>query len=138
VTSPLEESIRAGIDAFNRRDAQAWADVVDDDLVNVPPHDWPEPNPVQGREAVWDFWVQGNEPFAEGGRFELAELVPVPGEDTAIAHVRAEMQGSASGAAVLWSFWMVLTVGDGGIARIEWYSEREQALAAAGLPADAS
>jgi ketosteroid isomerase-like protein len=136
VGSGIEETVRRGLDAFNRRDREAWLEVVEPDVVNLPPHDWPEPAPVRGREAVWDFFIAGNEPW-DAGAFELVELIEVP-DDRAIVHIRAEMKGKASGAAVIWSFWMLVTLRDRRFARMEWYAEREDALAAAGLPADAS
>jgi hypothetical protein len=42
VGASIEETVRRGVDAFNRRDREAWDEVVDPELVNVPPRDWPE------------------------------------------------------------------------------------------------
>jgi ketosteroid isomerase-like protein len=135
VGSPISEIARRGLDAFNRRDRDAWAEIVDAEVVNVPPREWPEPETIQGVDAVWAFWVDGTEPWGVA-RFELAELDEID-DERAIAHIRAEVEGRSSGVPAVWSFWQLLTFRDGRIARIDWYSEREEALAAAGVAADA-
>ena len=44
----------------------------------------------------------------------------------------AEMRGKASGAKVAWGYWQVVTFRNGKPLRIEWFSERAEALAAFG------
>ncbi len=52
------ESYQHAIDAFNRGDRAAWLALCDPALENVPSRDWPESEPIKGREAVWDFLVR--------------------------------------------------------------------------------
>jgi ketosteroid isomerase-like protein len=90
------ESYRQGLDAFNRRDRAAWLALCSPGLENIPPRDWPEADSIRGREAVWDFFVEAQEPWEEGA-FELGEFIEC-GNDKIVSHVRAEMRGKASGA----------------------------------------
>jgi ketosteroid isomerase-like protein len=120
-----------GLDAFNRRDKAAWLAVNDPEVEAVPPRDWPESDPIRGREAVWDFYVENIEAFREGV-LENTELIEV-GHDKVVGHVQGEMQGKTSGASVAFDLWTVGTYRDGQALRVEWFAEREQALAAVGL-----
>jgi ketosteroid isomerase-like protein len=120
-----------GLDAFNRRDKAAWLAVNDPEVEAVPPRDWPESDPIRGREAVWDFYVENVEAFREGV-LESTELIEV-GHDKVVGHVQGEMQGKTSGASVAFDLWTVGTYRDGQALRVEWFAEREQALAAVGL-----
>ena len=119
------------LDAFNRRDRAAWLALNHPDTVGVPPPDWPESNPIRGREALWDFYVENIEAFREG-TLENTELIGA-GHDKVVTHVQGEMQGKTSGASVVFDFWTVGTYRDGQALRIEWFAEREQALEAVGL-----
>jgi ketosteroid isomerase-like protein len=125
------ESMRQALDAVNRGDRAACLALWDPALLNVPPRDWPESDPIQGREAVWDFFVEANEQW-EDSVYEFGELIDA-GKDKVVALVRGEMRGKASGAGVPWSFWQVVTFRDGRAVRFEWFAERADALEAAGL-----
>jgi len=124
------ESYRQALDAFNRRDRAAWLAFCDPELENVPPRDWPESRTVRGSEAVWDFFIEGSEPW-EGN---LEPFGPIEeGDDKLVAQVRGEVRGKASGAAVAWSFWHVVTYREGRALRFEGFADRAEALEAAGL-----
>jgi ketosteroid isomerase-like protein len=43
------------------------------------------------------------------------------------------MRGTASGAAVAWSYWHVVSFRQGKALRSEWFADRTEALEAAGL-----
>ena len=45
------ETLRLGLDAFNRRDKAAFVAICDSQVENVPPKEWPENAPIQGAEA---------------------------------------------------------------------------------------
>jgi ketosteroid isomerase-like protein len=122
-------NLRQALDAFNRHDKAAFVALCASDVENFPPRDWPESTPVRGVEAVWDFYVQNNDPW-EDSPLEYGEFV-FPAADMVAAEARGEVQGKASGAAVPWSFWQLVTFHDGKIARISWFSDRTAALAAA-------
>jgi ketosteroid isomerase-like protein len=124
------EKMRRGLDAFARRDKVAWLETCDPDLELAPVGDWPETNPIRGREAAWDFLVAADEPW-ERGPYELVEVID--GDDKIVAHQRRDLRGKASGVEVEYDYWVVLTVRDGKALRLEWFADRETALEAAGL-----
>jgi ketosteroid isomerase-like protein len=121
---------QAALNAFNRRDRSAFLAVCHPEYENVPPSDWPESTPIRGREAVWDFFVQGQEPWDEG-TFEIGELLDAGNK--IVVKQRARMRGKASGAEVAWSYWHVLTFRDGKALRSEWFADRAEAFEAAGM-----
>jgi ketosteroid isomerase-like protein len=97
----------------------------------VPPSNWPETASIRGPEAIWDFFIAGQEPWEESS-FEVGEIIDA-GDDKVVAEQRAEMQGKASGANVPWIYWHVVTLRDGKALRSEWFVTRAEALEAAGL-----
>lgn len=124
------EVTRQLLASFNRRDKAGWLTACDPAMENVPSGDWPETAPVQGAEAVWDYLVAVTETW-DGVEFEWGELIDA-GPDKVVANQRAEPQGKASGAAVVWSFWVVITLREGKPLRLEWFTTRAEALAASG------
>jgi ketosteroid isomerase-like protein len=129
-TPDLVELVRRALDAINRGDKAFWLAVCDPEIENVPPRDWPESEPTRGPEAIWDFYVQGSDPWEGGATYEYGELLEV-GIDTIVGEVRGEVRGQASGASVTWSFWQVVKSRDGRALRIEWFADRAEALEAA-------
>ena len=125
------ERMRRGLDAFNRRDKAAFVALCDPAVENVPPRDWPESAPIRGPGAVWDFYVEGNDPW-EDSSFEYGEVIDV-GSDKIAAEMRREVRGKASGAGAPWRFWQVVTFRNGALLRSEWFEDRDEALAAVGL-----
>ena len=125
------EALLRGLDAFNQRDRAAWVAGCDPELENVPPRDWPESDSIRGREAVWDFFVEGNEPW-EQSNFEHVDLIDT-GNDKVVLDLRREARGKASGASVAWRYWLVGTFRDGKLFRMEWFADRAEALKTVGL-----
>ena len=125
------DTLRRGLKAFNRRDKAAFLAICHANIENVPPRDWPESEITEGRDAVWDFFVKNNDPW-EDSPLEYVELVD-PGNDILAAEIHGEMRGTASGARVHWSFWQVATFREGKVARLDWFSDRAEALEAVGL-----
>src|ERR1700736_1782447 len=124
------EIVRRAFDAFNRRDKAAWLALCDPELENVPPGDWPESEPIRGREAVWDFYIEGNEPWEESP-FEYVELIDA-GNDKVVADTRRDVRGRASGVSGAGHYWQVATIRNGKLLRIEWFADRAEALEAVG------
>ena len=54
-------------------------------------------------------------------------------DDKVVANQRREMRGNMSGAGVAWSYWVVFTFRDGKVLCSKWFSDRREALEAAGL-----
>jgi ketosteroid isomerase-like protein len=123
---------RRSLEAFNRRDKEAWRANIDPALENHPPSEWPEARVLHGADAVWDFFVEGFEPWESTG---LEIVGPIEESDDAVmVHVQAEIQGKASGAELLWEYFHVVWFKEGGIAtRMAWFADRDEALAAAGI-----
>ena len=119
------------LDAFNRRDKEVWLALNDPEVEAVPPRQWPESGPIRGREAVWDVYVENIEAFREGA-LEHVELIDA-GNDKVVAHMRGEMHGKMSDAAVPFSYWPVSTFRDRKMVRTEWFADRAEALKAVGL-----
>jgi ketosteroid isomerase-like protein len=125
------QTFHDALDAFNRRDRAAWLAFYDPEFENLPPRNWPESAAIRGPEAVWDFYVESQEPW-EGPTFEVGELIDA-GDDKVAAEVRGQLRGKASGASVAWHYWQVVTYRHGKALRAEWFTDRDQALEAAGL-----
>src|SRR4051812_24744155 len=125
------ELARRAIEAFNRRDKSAWLALQDPESECVPSEDWPESDVIRGREAVWDFYVEVIGAWREGA-FDTVELIEA-GNDKVLQQVRAEMQGKASGASAVLDYWTVGTFRNGRVCRVEWFTDRAEALEAVGL-----
>ena len=122
------EIMRRSMDAFNRRDRTAWLELRGEPHEVKPLPDWPEQE-TQGGEAAWDLYVGVADAVAI--EFE-ADLVDA-GPDKVLAHQRNTGRGRTSGAEVELDYWIVITFRDGVIVRDEWFSNRPEALEAAGL-----
>ena len=126
-----QETIRQGNDAFIRGDKAAWLDTFDSDVVMIPARDWPENSPTRGTEALWDFYTEATADW-EGGSLEVGEMIDTR-EDRVVGNARYEGHGKTSGAGFEFSYWFVSTFRNGKTTRVEWFSDRDQALEAAGL-----
>jgi ketosteroid isomerase-like protein len=125
------ETLREALEAFNRRDKAAWLAVCDPEAENFPPREWPENAPICGAAAIWDFYVDSVKAWDDGS-YAWDELIEA-GTDKVVAHQQRAMRGKASGASVLWSYWVVFTFRDGAVIRSEWFADRTEAVEAAGL-----
>src|SRR6266550_4501640 len=116
------ETMRRGVDAFDRRDKAAWLATFAPDAVMVPAREWPENAPVRGAEGIWDFYIDATAAW-EDGSFELGEIIEAQA-DTVVANTRREVRGRSSGAGVPFSYWVEVTFRHGKTIRIEWFSDR--------------
>jgi ketosteroid isomerase-like protein len=126
------ESYRRAIDAFNRRDKEAWLATAHPEIENHPPSNWPEQEVVRGAGPVWDFYVEAFEAFEDGG-IEVVSPIEESG-DALVAEISAKVKGKSSGAEAEWRYWQVLWARDGKAFRIAWFSNEDEARRAAGLP----
>jgi ketosteroid isomerase-like protein len=125
----------AAFDAFNRGDKAKWMEIVHPELENFPPSEWPESRTTKGAEAVWEFLVEGTVPWDEV-KFEVVGPIE-EGNETLLVHVEGKMVGRASGAAVPWSYYQVVTIRDERMARFDWFADRAEALEVAGISGSA-
>ena len=126
------ERMKRAFDAFFRRDKAAWLELCDPQIEIVPVGDWPETDAIRGGEAAWNFLVATDEPW-ERGPYELLEVID--GEDKVVARQRRQMRGKSSGVEVEYDYWVALTYRAGKALRVEWFADRETALAATGISA---
>jgi ketosteroid isomerase-like protein len=68
----------------------------------------------------------------EEGSFELAETID-SGTDVLVANIHRRARGKASGVGFDFSYWVLIARRKGKAVRIEWFSDRAEALEAAGL-----
>ena len=124
------ELVRRALQAFDRRDLTSLLAVVDEDCEVVPLRDWPEPA-VRGAEAAFHSLVQVFDAF-EGFRAAETEFIDA-GADKVLLQYRTDVTGKGSSAKVELRLWCVVTVRKGKVLRAEWFSDRAEALKAAGL-----
>jgi ketosteroid isomerase-like protein len=125
------ESLRRALNAFNRRVRAAWVALCDPEFEAVPSRMWPETDSLRGPDAAWNFYLETDEPW-EQTPYEYVEVIDA-GHDKVVAHQRREMRGKASGAGVVYDFWLVATFRNGKALRAEYFDDRQEAFEAAGL-----
>jgi ketosteroid isomerase-like protein len=126
------ELVRGALQAFDRRDLTSCLAVLDEDFELVPLRDWPDPA-VRGAEAAFHVLVQALdalEPF----RTADTEFIDA-GADKVLLQYQMDVTGKGSGAKVELRLWCVVTVRKGRLLRAAWFSDRAEALEAAGLSA---
>jgi ketosteroid isomerase-like protein len=123
------ELVRQAMEALLRRDRDAWFAIHDEDFEIVPVRDWLE-GAVRGREAAWDFNMRVRDSF-EWTPIEVERVDA--GADKVLGHPRYHVRGVGSGAEVEYEQWYVATVRQGRILRLQWFTDRADALEAAGL-----
>jgi ketosteroid isomerase-like protein len=125
------EIVEAGVAAFSERERDRWLALCDPAIECVPGSDWPENTTISGREAVWDFFLQSDEPW-EPGAYELAEAINVPGLGV-LANLVRDIRGRDSGATVRYDYWALYRFRAGLMCRVEFFMTRRDALKAVGL-----
>src|SRR5262245_25995162 len=124
------EIVRRGLEALDRRDLSSWVAVSNEDLEVVPSRDWPEPG-VRGPEAAFDWYLKAFDNF-QPFRTTDTELIDA-GADKVLLQYRMDLRGRESGAKFEVRRWNVVTVRQGKAVRNEWFTDRAEALEAAGL-----
>ena len=123
------EIVRQSEEALLRRDRDAWFAIHDEEFEIVPVRDWPE-GAVRGREAGWDLSMRFRDSFeVASGEIEHVDAGP----DKVLGHPRYDLRGVGSGADVEYEQWFVATVRQGRILRLQWFTDRAEALEGAGL-----
>ena len=131
------EIVREAMDAYNLGDKDGWAQFMDPELETFPVAEFPEPGPLIGPDAAWDFYQRIAETLAdsalfETSGFETAELTDAG--ERVFACQRTPLQGRGSVEEVEFKdLWGVHTFDQGRWVRTQWFSKRSEALAAAGL-----
>ncbi len=86
---------------------------------------------MRGAEVVWDDYLRIMDAFE---RFPVddADIIDA-GADKVVSHYRFRISGKGSGAGVEFDYWGVFTIRQGKFGRGQYFVDRAEALAAAGL-----
>ena len=125
------EIVRAGFDAWNAGDMNAYGDLLDSEVTVRTPRGWPEPGPFVGREAALrqfklfrDAWdadaAEPNADFMEVGDRVLASFF---------------WRGSGHGPDASREIWCLYTLRAGKHLAFEFFWDKAEAREAAGLSA---
>ena len=125
------EIARQAMEAFNRRDRDAYLLLHDPEFEFRADPEWPESETVRGREAVWDFGLILTDAW-EPDDFEMVEVIDA-GDDNLVTRYRRPVRGKASGIADVLDYWCVTTFRGRTLLRQAWFANRAKALEAAGL-----
>lgn len=124
------EIVRGLIDAWNRGDYDAWIEAFDTDCEFRPLRAQLEGHPYRGHDGLRQFADDLTEDWKEV-RFTVDEIRASGDQVVLLAHFHA--RGRASGAELDVPIGVVGTVREGKIAEARMYSDRDEALEAAGL-----
>ena len=126
----LERFIRNAYNAFVSNDLDTLLHVFHQDAEYVNPPEAIEGGTRQGEAELRSMWASMHDLF-ELDSVELTELSEAPAGVFALARFRG--RGRGGGVPVHVRQYHVVTLRDGRISRIAWFTERDDALAAAGL-----
>lgn len=126
----LEQRIRDAYEAFARRDTTRLGDFFHEDAQYVNPPEAVEPGTRRGIAEIAGVWesVYGTFDFTSMAIDEIAE-----GSAGVLVIARYDGRGRASGAPVEFPVHHVLRLRDERVERLEWYSSRDEAAAAAAI-----
>jgi ketosteroid isomerase-like protein len=125
------ETVREALDAYYRGDKAGWTKFMDPDLETFPVPEFPEPDPVIGPDAAWDFYLRFADTMAESETYETTELVDAG--ERVFSCSSGSLHGRGSGVEIEFKLWGVHTFDQGRWIRTQWFGERSEALEAAGL-----
>jgi ketosteroid isomerase-like protein len=120
-----------GFECYNRHDFDAMLEIYAEDAVLDVSRIFLDENPRQGREDVRAYWDQMWD-ISGGMRGDPVEVLDV-GDGRYVVVVAFGMVGKLSGVDVTGSAALLCTLCDGLIARLDLFTDREQALKAVGL-----
>lgn len=127
--SPLEV-VRLRNEAFNHKDVEAYLALSDPDVVYDQPRELPGAGSYRGHEGIREYFANLAAAW-EAATAEIEELIDAGDAVVSIGHT--EYKGRASGASVDKPFAIVWKFRDGRVVRGEFYFDRAEALAAAGI-----
>ena len=123
------EVVRAGFDAWNEGDMDAWRELLAPDVIVRAPEGWPEPGPFVGREAAMREFVQLRKTW-DDDYFDLVSDFIDAGGRVAVRFIwRVKGRGPGSNVELTGVF----TVRKGTINFLEYFWDHTEALEALGL-----
>lgn len=134
MTSRNVEQLLEGFRAMERGDVEAIVALAHPDVEFVNPDTAVEPGTRRGLDGLRIGMAAVLEVF-DDLRFDHERIIDI--EDRLVAIGTFSGRGKGSGLVVPAPFAIVVTLRDGRLARFEWFASPEDALRAAGAPADA-
>jgi ketosteroid isomerase-like protein len=125
----MEELARRSIDAYNRRDAEALLEELDEEIEVYSPPELPNGGTYRGHQGFLQWLGQWDEAWEEF-RLEI-ERIEFVGERYGVVTVRQFGRGAGSGVEVEMRIVQLYEVQGDKAIRIHLYPDREVALAAA-------
>jgi ketosteroid isomerase-like protein len=123
------EVVRAGFEAWNAGDMDAFRELLAAEVILRPVEDWPEPGPYEGRAAVMRWLGQLRDAWDADAMEATSDFVDAA--DRVI--VRFTWHGVGHGPQSNMEFTGVVTVRKGKIRGFKFFWDHAEALEAAGL-----
>ena len=124
------ERYRQGIDAFNRRDLDAFLALADPGVVGVSRILAIEGGTWEGHDGTTEWW---NDLLGVFPNFKIEIVWVRDGGNLTVSELRNQAHGEGSAAPLDEQVWQVSEWCDGLVVRWQMYATRHDALAAAGL-----
>ena len=128
--------VRTAYDALNRGDMGTFIDLIHREIEWRARPDGTDPDTYEGAAGVGRFFDTRHDVLAEYAQHP--EHLVDAGDGTVVAIVRVSARGRASGVPIEERSGHLWEIRDGKVLRFQAFDEPEQALAAAGLPADSA
>ena len=125
------EVVRAGYDAFNQGDYEAWIGVYDENVEFLDLAETPDTGTFSGHAGVRFWLAKLQEAWGEGIRFEPLSIAQ--GDDVVVVDTLARGVGIGSDIKVEMTFYNVMRFRDQKVVWTRGFRERAEALEAAGL-----
>jgi ketosteroid isomerase-like protein len=122
---------RAQVEAINRGDFDAWAELLHPEFEFEEPPDWPDRVSGRGREAARKNLLKAYE-LVEDVHATIEEVTELP-DGRLLIETRTTGRGKGSGIPIELRRWDLMTFRDGMSARAEVYLRESDARKAAGL-----
>ena len=123
------EIVRAGFEAWNAGDMDAFRESYDPDVIVRTPEGWPEPGPYVGRDAFMRWCEQLRETWDADTLEPISDFIDAA--DRVV--VRMIWRGAGHGPESNMEFTVVVTVRKGRIVYHEFFRDHAEALDALGL-----
>ena len=123
------EVVRAGYEAWNAGDMDAFRELYDPDVIVRTVEDWPEPGPYVGREAAMRFHEQLRDTWDVNTRVPISDFIDA-GDRVA---VRYNWRGAGHGPDLNMELTLVFTMRKARIVYQEFFWDHAEALEAVGL-----
>jgi ketosteroid isomerase-like protein len=123
------EIVRAGYQAWNAGDMDAFRELHDPDVILRPENNWPEPGPYIGREAVMRFYEQFREAWDADTLQLTGDLSHAADRVVARFAWHAQEHGPESNIEVT----VISAIRNGKLREVEFFWDHAEALEAAGL-----